>query len=92
MARAAYVTSGSAGAQGVAGAATLYGFSVRENAGTAAVATVVLRNGTTNTDPIIAAIELAADGSQSASLPAIDCPHGIFVDRTAGTSELVLYV
>jgi hypothetical protein len=92
MPRAVQVASGTADAQAVAGSATLVGFSARENAGTAAAATVILRNGTAATDPIVAVIELAADSSQTEKIPAVDCPNGIYVDRVAGTSELVVYV
>lgn len=92
MPRAIAVATGTADVQGVSGAATLAGYSIRESAGTAAVATVILRNGTTATDPIAALIELAANQSTTATLPAVDCPGGVFVDRVAGETELVLYI
>jgi hypothetical protein len=92
MPRAIHIASGAADAQAVADAATLVGFSVRESAGSAAVATVIIRNGDSDAAPAVAMIELAADGSQTAKLPAIDCPDGIFVERVAGSTELAIYV
>lgn len=92
MPRAIAVATGTVDVQGVSGGATLAGYSVRESATVAAAATVILRNGTTATDPIVALIELAANASTAQSLPAIDCPGGVFVDRVAGETELVLYI
>lgn len=92
MARAIHVTSSASDAQAIAAPATVVGYSAREAAASAAVATVLIRNGTTASDPIVAMIELAADASQTATLPAVDCPNGVFVDRVAGTTELVIYV
>lgn len=92
MPRAVHVATGTADAQAVGGAATLLGYSVRESAVVAAFATIILRNGTTATAPVVAVVELAADKSESAQLPAVDCSGGLFVDRVAGETELVLYV
>lgn len=92
MPRAIPVATGTADVQGVTGKATLAGYSVRESAVTPAVATVILRNGTTATDPIVALIELAANASQTETLPSIDCPGGVFVDRVVGETELSLYI
>jgi hypothetical protein len=90
--RAAALASGTADAQAFTGQCTLYGYAVRENAGTPAAASLVLRNGTTVTDPPVAFISLAAGGSQVVTLPAVDCTNGVFADRLSGTTELVLYV
>lgn len=92
MPKAIYVASGTADAQAVSGASTLAGWSVRESAASAAAASVTLRNGTNSASPAVALIELAADASQAVSVPAVDCPDGVFVDRVAGTTEVVLYV
>lgn len=92
MPRAVHVASGAADVQGVSGTTTLYGYTVRESAGTPAAATVILRNGTTNTDPIVGIVELAGDNSRADILPAVDCPDGLFIERAAGSTELVLYV
>lgn len=92
MPRALNVASGAAGAQAITGVAGLEGFSIRESAGTPAVATVVLRNGTSNSDPAVAFINLAAGETITVKMPEIDCPDGIYVDRVAGTTELALYV
>lgn len=92
MPRAIYVASGSAGVQPLTGAATVLGFSVRENAGTPAAASITIRNGASSSAPAIAVINLSAGSSQTADIPAIDCLSGIFVDRISGTTELVVYV
>lgn len=92
MARAVVVASGTADAQAFTGACTLVGYSVRESAGIAAVATVVLRDGTAATDPLRVLIELPADRSETTKTPAIDFANGVFVDRVAGETELVLYL
>jgi hypothetical protein len=90
MARAVYVASGTADSAQSAG--TLVGLYVRESAGTPAAAEVVIRNGTTATDPIVYRRELATNENHVVSLPGVDCSAGIFVDRVAGETELVLYV
>ena len=92
MARPVHVATGTADVQGYTGSTTLMGYSVRESAGTPAAATVVLRNGTSTAAPAVAIVELAANGSETGVLPALDCPDGVFVDRVAGETELVLYV
>lgn len=70
---------------------TLVGYSIRESAATAAAAVVVLRHGTADTDTPIATISLAADGVETANLPAISCPDGIFVERESGETTVSLY-
>jgi len=92
MANAIAIATGTGDTQGATGPATLVGYSIRESSGTPAVATVLLRNGTSAAGPVVAIIELVANASASATLPAIDCPAGVFVDRAAGETELVLYV
>jgi hypothetical protein len=92
MPRSIAVASGTAGVQAATGAATLAGYSVRESAGSPLAATVILRNGTSAAGAAVAFIEIGADASQTVTLPAIDCPNGIFVDRVAGTSEIAIFV
>lgn len=92
MARAVQVATGTADVQGYTGATTLMGVSARESASTPAAATVTLRNGTSASDPAVALIELAANGSSTFTVPAIDCPNGVFIDRSGGETELVLYI
>jgi len=92
MSRPIAVASAATDVQAHTGAATLVGLTVRESAGTPAVASLVLRDGTTATDPIVAVVELAANESKAVPLPAVNIATGIFVDREAGTTELVLYV
>ncbi|GGM64111.1 hypothetical protein GCM10012275_38310 [Longimycelium tulufanense] len=66
----------------------LRGWSIRESAGTAAAATVIIRDGTAATDPIVATIELAANTHDTVWLgDGIQCSDGVFVDRTAGETE-----
>ena len=73
------------------GTLVLYGYSVRESAGSAAAATVFLRNGDANTDPILAVIELAANGSETVWLgDGVVANDGIWVDRT-GSAEGAIY-
>lgn len=65
----------------------LYGWSVRESAGSAAVATFLIRNGSASGD-IVAAVELLADYSQTVSFAhPVYVPDGIYIDRVAGTIE-----
>ncbi len=91
MARAVALATGTADVQAITGACTLVGFAARETGG-AASADLTLRDGTTATDPIKGIIRLVANGSQSATLPAVEFAAGVFVDRSgAGSSELVLY-
>jgi hypothetical protein len=89
--RGAALASGTAGAQVLAGPAILFGYSVRESAGTPAVASLVIRNGTSSAGAPVAFITLPASGSTTITLPEIDCPNGVFVDRLAGTTEVVLF-
>lgn len=86
------VPSGAAGVQAVTGDCELVGFSVRESAGTPAVASVVLRDGTSSAGASRAFASLAASAADNRLLPAVEFKTGIFVDRTAGSTELVLYL
>jgi hypothetical protein len=84
------VPAGTGGVQAVAGDCELVGFSVRETA--AAPATLVFRDGTSSAGASRAFVNLAASGTDSKILPAVEFKTGIFVDRTAGSTELVLYL
>jgi hypothetical protein len=91
MAKSIVVAAGAGDTQAAIGAFTLVGCSVRESAGAAAAAALVLRDGTGTGDPARFFIELAANESKLLTLPAVEFTNGIFVDRESGTSELVLY-
>jgi hypothetical protein len=84
------VASGSTGVQAVTGDCELVGYSVRESVG--AVASVTLRDGTSSAGASRAFASLAAGGTDSKIVPAVEFKTGIFVDRTAGSTELVLYL
>lgn len=80
----------------VAAAATglrLLGYSVRESAGSAAVAAFNLRNGTTDAAALLAMGELAADSEKTVWFGpnGIDAASGIFLDRVAGETTIVVY-
>lgn len=82
-------TQGVAAAQGL----RLVGVAMTESAGSAAVATFILRNGTTASDPIIfpGVIELNPNESTREWFqPGIRCENGIFIDRVAGTADIIL--
>lgn len=70
----------------------LLGYSMKESAGTPAVASVNLRHGVVIGAALLATEELAADGSVTRWFGpnGIACAGGIFVDRT-GEAEIVLY-
>ena len=89
------VPSGTGNVQAVAAAwqLRLCGWSVSEDV--AAVATVTIRHGTLATDPLaVAPINCAANGfgMWGISNQGIPCPNGIFIQRTAGTTTVILYV
>lgn len=87
-----HVVTGTGDVQGVSGKAVLVGWSVRESAAVEGVATVILRDGTAATDPAVGFIELAASKSETQWLAqGVTCAGGVFVDRVAGETELVLF-
>lgn len=92
MSRSIHIASAATDAQAVTGPATLVGLSVRESAGTPAAASLVLRDGTSTAGEIVAVVELAANESKVLLLPAVRIVDGIFVDREAGSSELIVYI
>jgi hypothetical protein len=83
-----------AGTAGVAasGPQVLYGFSVRECAVVPAPATLTLRDGADADGPPRAFVAVGAGGVETRTLPGLSFDVGVFVDRTAGSTELVLYV
>jgi hypothetical protein len=91
------VTSASAGAGQVtvatASPVRLMGWSVRESDTTAAVAEVVLRQGST-TGQIVAQAHVAANGSVETWMgpQGVICREGLFIDRIGGTTTVVVWV
>ena len=76
-----------------AGGLRLIGWSIRESAGSEAVATMRLMNGATvSGGTAIAQIELAASNSKDHWMwPGVDCRNGISVDVIAGTFDVCVY-
>ena len=74
--------------------AKLMGWSAVESAGAPALATAVIRNGSTTSDPPVAVIGLLASTSQAERFgpQGIECPNGIFLDRVTGNTTFVVYV
>lgn len=68
----------------------LMGYSVRETA--AGVATLNIEHGTANSSPIMAAINLAAAGSdiQWFGPQGLPCSSGIWIERLTGTTQVNL--
>lgn len=75
------------------GLATLFGWSLAESAGVAAVATVIIRDGVDTAGKIVAVIELTANGSDTQELMpnGVRINTGIFVDRVAGETVGAIY-
>ena len=72
----------------------LLGVAFAETAASAAAAEVALRHGTSATDPfLVPNVNLDANGFGIEWFgTGISCANGIFVDRIAGNTTLVLYV
>ncbi len=82
------LASGTADVQVFTGRTVLAGYSIREAATTAAAATVIIRDGTAASDPIVTVIELAANASETTVVPGgVTCTDGVFVERVTGTTE-----
>ena len=92
MARSVVVAAGTADVQAFTGGATVVGYSVREAAVTGAVASAVIRDGTSSAGEPRAFVELAADSAETVELPVVYFSTGIFVDRVAGNTEFVFYL
>jgi hypothetical protein len=95
MARAVAVATGTGDAAiSTSTPSRLMGWSVVETAGTPALASAVLRDGTGTGDPIVAQAKVAASGAafQWFDPAGIVCPNGVFLDRTAGETTVVVYL
>lgn len=90
MPKAIVAASGTGDVQMVTGSCTVLGVCIREDA--AAAAGLTLRDGTTTGDPARVPIRLPANGSLTGLLPALEFTTGVFLDREAGTSTVVIYV
>lgn len=88
------VTADEQGYEGTGGQ-VLLGFSVRESAASAAVATIILRKGTSDAGTAIAAIELNPNESARewwGGVPGgIATPAGVYIDHVAGTADVILF-
>lgn len=81
----------------VSGRATLMGWSLMEDAGTPALASLYLRDGTSASGAIVAAIKMAASGSNNNWLGDIDnggvtLKNGLFLDMIAGSVSGAIYL
>ncbi len=76
------------------GRGTLMGFAVRESAGTAAVASAILRDGTSTAGDMIVPINLAADESGIVWFGPQGIPYntGLYLDMEAGSLEAAIYI
>lgn len=96
MARASKVVaaSGTADVAVYTGSGILYGFSARESAVTAAAGSFIIRDGTTVAGDPIMYVNLLSDESAREWYGPQGIPFntGIFLDREAGTSEVVFYI
>ena len=83
------VASGTADVQAVNAACTLLGWSFGENAASAAVAEIIIRDGTDNTGTIVAVLTLNPDESirESAPFGGLKITTGVYVDRVSGTTH-----
>lgn len=88
------VASGTADVSVLAAACTLLGWSFAENAASAAVAEVIIRDGTDDTGEIVAIISLNPDESvrESAPNPGIALATGAFVEKSLGTTRGCLWI
>lgn len=91
-----YFAAGSdtADVAGPAGRGKLLGFSARESASSAAAASFIIRDGTSTAGPAIAFVELGPDQSINGdwgAIGGIELATGIFIDRTAGTTDITVY-
>lgn len=92
------IASGTSDVQAIAATAPptspprLIGFSITEDAGSAAVARVRIHHGTSTAGAELFDVELSADQSTREWFPpGLDVPNGVFVDRVSGTARLTLY-
>ena len=68
------------------------GFACQESAGSPAVANFRLRHGAADSAPILAPVELNSNESaREWWYPGVDAPNGIFLERTAGSTEVTVF-
>lgn len=93
MANPIATPTGTADIAFAAGRGKLFGFAARESAGSAAVATFIIRDGTSASGILLIPVELAANTSTSQyfSEP-IEFDTGLFLDRVAGETEVTVFV
>lgn len=88
------VATGTADAQAIAATANLrvHTIIVKESAVTPAAAVVIIRHGTTATDPIVAELDLIANGEKELNFTerGLALASGIFIDRVSGSTQLAL--
>lgn len=72
----------------------LTGFNVMEAEATGTEAEVKIRDGTTASDPVVLTVTLAAQETvvEWADDTGVVCRNGVFIERVAGTTEVVLYL
>ena len=95
MANTKAVASGTADAAVLSGRGKLFGFSARENAGTPAAASFILRDGTDANGTPIGFYNIGPGKTLNGDFGAIgglEFSTGLFLDRVSGTTELVVYV
>lgn len=68
----------------------LRGYSVRETAGSPAAASLRLRDGSVS-GTILAVVALAASESKAQTLPNVRVNAGVYLERVAGSTEVVVY-
>lgn len=85
----AQLSSGTADVPIRTGSGRLLGWSIGESAGSAAVASLIIRDGVSASGAILAVIELAADASvtQSVGPAGIPFTDGLYVDRVTGSTQ-----
>lgn len=75
------------------GPCRLRGFSYRESAAVAVDATFILRDGVDATGEPIAFVEVPSNRSGLETFAdAIECKVGLFLERVAGSTEVVAYI
>lgn len=89
------IASGTADVQGLSArpGLILMGFSVTEDAATAAAAEVIIRHGTSTSGEELYGVTLSADQStrEWCAPNGIQAHNGIFIDRVSGTTKLTLF-
>lgn len=95
MANYIAVPSGSGNTGVWSGRGKLLGLSVRESAAAGAAASFVLRDGTDATGPPLAFFALAEKQSVNGdwgAIEGIEFVTGLYLERTAGATELTVYI